>query len=464
MYRKTTLENGVRVVTHADPRLRSCALGVLIDAGPRDEPADRAGLAHLAEHLMFEGTGSRTGLEVARLIDTLGGQVGGFVTRDYTCYAATVLDEYVPYAIDLFGDLLLNSTFPEECVAAQRGTVGRELAALADQPDRVVNDRLKAFAWPDHPLGRPVAGLPETVAALTREDVIYFTGGAYLPDRIIVAAAGGVDHDDFTAQVRDAFWRLLGGAGPRELPHPVFRPGVTVAAHPLNQAYFALAVQAPHYASPDRYGWHLLTTVLGGGISSRLFRRVREDRGLAFHIAAEYHAYADAGLLVVEGGTAAEDLHQVVGLAWDELRRLADGTEPVTDDELWRAKMQLRGQYLLGGQDASTLFSRIATQELYFGQPVAGDAILAAIEAVDTAALEAHAAGALAAAVRRPVVAVVGPDDPGPAETRIRDIVAPVARAPAGRRAGPSVPLSQEVSRVGGSEDQEELDRVAEEG
>lgn len=409
MYSKSVLENGVRVVTHAVPGLRSCTLGVHYDVGPRDEVPDQAGIAHFAEHLMFEGTSNRDGLAVARLIDTMGGQVGGFTTRDYTCYAATVLDDYSPYLLDLFGDLLLNSTFPEASVVAQRGAVGRELATLADQPDRLVSDRLKSLVWPDHPLGRPVAGSPETVARITREDVIYFTARNYLPDRMIVAAAGGVDHDDFVAQVRDGFWRLIGEAGPRECPRPRFRGGTEVFHQPLNQAYFALAVPAPVYASPDRYGWHLLTTILGGGISSRLFREVREVRGLAFHIGAEYQAYADAGLLVVEGAAAPEDAARVVDLVRESLEELANGKKPVDPDELWRAKMQLRGQHLLGGQDSSTLFSRLVTQEHYFGKPIASEAIGQAIETVDVAALAALAEP-LGDAVRDAALVVVGPE------------------------------------------------------
>ncbi|MBA4191087.1 MAG: hypothetical protein C0467_24140 [Planctomycetaceae bacterium] len=427
MYRTATLENGVRVVTHTVPGLRSCTIGALLDVGPRDEPAELAGIAHLTEHLMFEGTSNRDGLSIARLIDTLGGQVGGFITRDYTCYAATVLDEYAPYVLDLFGDLLLNSTFPEECVAAQRGAIGRELATFADQPDRLVNDRLKSLVWPDHPLGRPVAGRAETVSRLTREDVIYFTHRTYMPDRIIVAATGGVEHDDFVAQVRDGFWRLIGEAGPRQIPRPRYNSGVELIRQPVQQAYFALAIPAPVYASPDRYGWHLLTTILGGGISSRLFREVRETRGLAFHIAAEYQAYSDAGLLVIEGATAPEDLTEVVSLAWSALCELANGTNPVTAEELWRAKMQLRGQHLLGGQDASTLFSRLVTQELYFGHAIATDVLQREIEAVDVAALGALAEP-LMDAVRSPALVVVAPETPNLTADRLHELLAPTSR------------------------------------
>lgn len=441
MHRRTTLENGLRVVTHAVPGLRSCALGVLADAGPRDEPADRAGLAHLTEHLLFAGTTGRDGDDIARLIDTLGGQAGGFVTRDYTGYVATVLDDYAPYAIDLFGDLLLNSTFPEDAVAAQKAAVAHEMAAYADDPARLANDRLKELVWGDHPLGRPVAGRPETVARLTREDVVYFAHGAYLPDRLIVAAAGGVDHDEFAAQVRDGFWRMTGHAGRRELPSPRHRAGLDVTARPVNQAYFALAVPAPPFAGEDRYAWHLLATVLGGGLSARLYREVREARGLAWHIAAEYQAYADAGLLVVEGAAAPDDLDEVVDRVWDALVSLAGGLSPVTTDELWRARTQLRGQHLLGGQDAGTLFSRLATQELYLGRPVPTDAVADALDRVTEDDLADLAAGPLAEALAAPALAVVGPSDPDRTRHRLGRLLPPPARTPAAA-AGHALPTT----------------------
>jgi predicted Zn-dependent peptidase len=437
MYRSTTLENGVRVVTHAVPGLRSCSIGALLDAGPRDESPELAGLAHLTEHLMFEGTSSRDGLAVARFIDGLGGQVGGFITRDYTCYAATVLDEYAPYVLDLFGDLLLNSTFPEESVASQRGAIGRELASLADQPDRLASDRLKSLVWPGHPLGRPVAGRPDTVARLTREDVIYFTHRTYTPDRVVIAGAGGVEHDDFVAQVRDGFWRLIGGAGPRPSDPPRYQGGVELVTQPVNQAYFALAVPAPVYTSPDRYSWHLLATALGGGLSSRLFRNVREARGLAFHVGAEYQAFADAGLLVIEGATAPDDLAEVVALAWSAVCELADGTSPVTAEELWRAKMQLRGQHLLGEQDAATLFSRLATQELYFGRAVPSEVVQAEIAAAGVAE-QAALAERLAAACRHPALVVVAPETDGLTRDRLLTLLAPP------RSAAPATPAHHE--------------------
>lgn len=412
MYHKTTLENGIRVVTDPMPQTRSVAMGVLIYAGPQDEPADRLGLAHLTEHLMFQGTSSRDALAIARTIDTLGGQIGAFTGRDYTCYYASVLDDYRTYALDLLGDILLNSIFPEESLAREKETILREIAAGQDAPAERVHALLKRCVWPDHPLGRPVAGHPATVRAISREDVIYFVHEHYVPSRIIIAAAGNIDHADFVAQVRDAFWRMLGQREPMPRPTPVARAGVMVEHAALSQAYFSIGLPAYPYAHPNRYSLHLLNSIVGGGISSRLVRHIREERGLVYQLGSEYHAYRDGGLWVIEGSTAPEYLIPVLALSLIQLWQLVTGAEPVTEEELWRTKMQLRGQHLMGSEDSYTRMSRLATQELYFDQPLSAYEILAQIEAVDLATLQLTCETSFIDTLHHPAIAVVGPEAP----------------------------------------------------
>lgn len=410
MYRKTTLENGIRVLTEKLPGTRSVALGVLVDAGPRDEGPGQDGLAHLTEHLMFQGTGRRDAVQIARDMDVSGGQVGAFTTRDYTCYHATVLDDYLTYALDLFGDLLLNSTFPDEHLRREKQAILSEIAAGWDSPAERANNLLKAAVWPGHALGRPVAGTPETVSRLTREEVIYFVHENYLPGRLILAAAGSVEHDDFVAQVRDAFWRLLGGSRLGVPSQPVRHGALRVESRPLSQVYFCLGLPAFAYVHADRYVLHALNSLLGGGISSRLFRRVREERGLAYHIGSEYHAYRDDGLLVIEGSTTPECLLPVLALTLGEVGRLVTGEEPAGEEELWKVKMQIRGQHLIGGESTHTRMSRLLTQEFYFGHALPADEVLAAVEAVDAAALGRLADDLFRDALGSPALAIVGPD------------------------------------------------------
>jgi predicted Zn-dependent peptidase len=406
--RKTVLENGVRVVTETIPHADAISMSVLFEAGPRDEGAERCGLAHLSEHLMFQGTGGRSALEIARFMDSAGGYMGGFTSRDYTAYTATVLPEFATYALDLFGDVALNSVFPEECVEREKEAIVCEIEASLDAPNQRVEELMRSCAWRGHSLGRPIAGDPTRVRSFTREDIIYFVSEHYMPNRAFVVAAGDVDHDDFVAQVRDSFWRLLGEKEPAREAEPVFQPGLVIAHAPVSQAYFSLGLRAPAYADADRYGMHVLSKVLGDGISSRLFRRVREERGLVYDIASEYYAYADAGMLVVEGSTIPEKLSEVVEVTIDELRKLLRWHEPVDDEELLRAKTQTRGQHLISGQDVNTRMQRLATQEIYFGRPVPSEEVLHAIASVDGAAL--RGLGETLRGGDEVVLAVVGPE------------------------------------------------------
>lgn len=412
MYKATTLENGIRVVTESMAETRSVSVGIMVDAGPRNEPAERPGLAHLAEHMMFQGTGSRDARAIALMMDESGGQMGAFTTKDYTCYSATVLDDYTTYALDLMGDLLLNSEFPQGALDREKHAILRELDGEMDIPSCRVHTALKSHVWGGHPLGRPVAGVAEAIPRLTREDLIYFVHRHYLPDRIIVAAAGHVNHGDFLSQVRDAFWRMMGTGERTQGVTPSFTQGVTVAPAPVSQAYFSLGIPCLPYAHGGRYCIHLLNSIIGGGASSRLYARLREERGLVYQIGSEYHAYADAGIFVIEGSTAPEYLIPVLCHILVALWQLASGDEPVSEEELWKARMQVRAQHLIASENSSTRMSRLATQAFYFGRFLCRDEILAAIDAVDCRALKGVASGTLADALRRVAVSVVGPEGP----------------------------------------------------
>lgn len=412
MYRKTTLDNGIRILTDAMPSVRSVAIGIVVDVSPRHEIGHKRGLAHMTEHLVFQGTSSRSALQIARMMDTAGGNMGAFTARDYTCYYATVLDEYRTYALDLLGDMLLNSLFPEASLAREQEAVLRELDGTGDDPEQRAHTLLKTVAWPDHPVGWSIIGEPEHVRAMSREDVIYFMHEHYTPDSVIITAAGHVDHDDFVAQVQDAFWRMQGQRTVVEHPLPKYQPGVTVSPMPVSQAYFAMGLPAYPYAHPDRYALHMLNNILGGGISSRLFCRIREERGLVYDIGSEYHAYHDAGMLVITGSTAPESLMQVVALTLVELWKLASGDEPVDMEELWKAKMHLRGQHLISAEDTHTRMSRLATQELYFGRHIATEEILAHIDAIDASLLGHMGETFLQNALNQVSLVVVGPEAP----------------------------------------------------
>jgi predicted Zn-dependent peptidase len=409
---KTVLENGLRIVTANMPGVRSVSMGVLINAGPRDETQETCGLSHLIEHIMFQGTSSKNAMQIARIMDSAGGQMGAFTARDYTCYTATVLDDYRTYALDLLGDILLNSIFPKENMEREKGAILREIDAANDLPSKKAHSVLKSSIWDKHALGRPIFGWPETVNQLTREDLIYFVHKHYLPNRIIVSAAGNLEHSDFVAQVRDCFWSMMGESKTTDNGLPSYNAGVTIEHVSVSQAYFSLGIRAFPYAHTDRYGLHLLNTILGGGISSRLYRRLREEKGLVYEISSQYYAYEDDGVLVIEGSTTPEYLMQVLGLTLIELWKLITLDEPADEEELWKAKMQIRGQHIISGEISNTRMSQLATQELYFGRHITADEILREIEVVDNGLIEKMARESLIDSLKQAAIAVVGPKAP----------------------------------------------------
>ncbi len=244
---------------------------------------------------------------------------------------------------------------------------------------------MREIAWPGHPLGRPVVGSTDSVRRLSREDAIYFVHQHYVPSRVIVAAAGRLDHDDFVASVRDGFWRMLGQHTDRTQPPVEAGGGTRNVTAPLTLAYFSLGLPAPAYGDTDRYAMHVLTRLLGGGVSSRLYRRVREERGWAYDISADYLSYRDTGLLTIEGSTAPETLFPVLRLVSDELAQLAGAG--LEDDDLQRAHAQIRSQLLLSGEDMHTRMSRLAVQSFYFGRPLSDHEVLDGIGRVDAASV-----------------------------------------------------------------------------
>lgn len=410
MNRFSRLENGIRIVTEHLPCSRSVSLGVLVDAGPQDDPVGLNGLAHLSEHALFQGTSGRSAFEIARLMDVAGGAMGAFTARDYTCFYANVLDEYLTYATELFGDMLLNSVFPDENIEREKQAVLREVGLSQDSPTERVHQQLKRLIWPTHALGSAVQGDADAIERMTSHDVQTFVRRNYTPDRIIIAAAGNVEHDALVEQIRDGFWRLEGVHPSRRPLRCRFRSGVAIDESPVSQAYFTIGLEAPAYCSTDRYRLFLLNSVLGSGLSSRLYRKLREERGLVYGISSELHAYRDAGVLVIEGSTAPEHLTSVLALTIMELQQLATFETAIDEEELWTAKMQVRSQHLLSAENAHTRMSRLATQELYFGRQLPEAEILGKIEQITAEDLWQTCRLRLLPAVGQLALSVVGPE------------------------------------------------------
>ena len=364
---KTVLENGIRVLSDRVPGVRSVSVGVLIDVGSKDELPEERGYAHLVEHMLFQGTGLRDAGAIAEMMEIGGGVMGAFTARDYTVYHATVLDEYLTFALEVLGDMLCNSVLPAEALDRQRSVILNEIAG-SDGPLEQVNNLLKAVLWKDHPLGYPTAGLKSTIKNATRDTLMAFFKKHYSADKIIVTAAGNVDHENFVAQTRDSFWQLPKVEKPIEVvttnPPKTTLGTVIIKPRDLQQVYFSMAWPAPSYTDAERYGWHVFTSLFGGGVTSRLYRHLREELGIVYHADAQYHAYRDAGTLVVEGATPPETLVPAIASTIIELLKMIE--ESISPDEHHRTVQSLISQHLISGDSAYVRMSRLALQELYF--------------------------------------------------------------------------------------------------
>lgn len=405
MYRKSVLDNGIRVVTERMPGVRSLTIGLVLEVGSKDETVHNSGIAHCIEHMLFKGTRGRDAATLARMLDMAGGQMGAFTARDYTCLYAAVLDDYRTFAMDIFGDVLLHSLFEAETLQREQAAIFQELEAGEEQPGKLAQELLKQMAWPGHSLGRNIYGTRGSVADLTHEVVLDFYQAHYGADRLIVSAAGNLDHEDFVAQVNDALWALPPARQPRRVNAPEFEGAVVLRERESAHVYFALGTPAPVYNAPDRYAAYLLNTILGAGMSSRLFQVMRDERGWVYEIGSAYHPYYEAGMLVVEGFTTPENLLPVLESTIGELIRLL--AEPASAEELWRAKEYLRGEILIGAEASNTRMSQLATQELYFGRFLSLEELVEQVRGI-----EAEQIQALAAQMFQPgtlAVAAVGP-------------------------------------------------------
>lgn len=406
--RKTVLNNCIRVLTEHMPGIRSVSVGVIGDAGSKDEQPHERGYAHLIEHMLYQGTGSRSSRSIAEMMEIGGGAMGAFTARDYTVYHATMLDEYLPFALEVLGDMISNSLLAEDAIDRQRSVILNEFAG-EDNPLKQANDVLKANLWPGHPLSFPTAGLESTIRQATHDSLADFMSRHYIADKVIITAAGNVNHDVFAAQVYDAFYQLPTTHLAAETPAaPVASSGWLVGVkRDVRQVYFTLAWPAPSYASPDRYAWHILTSLYGGGATSALYQKLREEKGLAYHIGASYQAYGSAGAMVVEGATMPETIIQVLAGTLLELMRL--GSDAMNLDRYHHTVQSLVSQHLVSGDSAYVRMSRLGLQELYFHEPVLSEDVSAQLKAQSPEAVQALASGLFMGGL--PTITLVGPVD-----------------------------------------------------
>ncbi|MCX8116368.1 MAG: insulinase family protein [Desulfobacterota bacterium] len=380
-YRKTVLGNGVRVITEEIPYLQSVSIGLWVTTGSRDEEPHENGISHFIEHLLFKGTERRTAQDIARAIDSVGGTLNAFTGREYTCYYAKVLDKNLPLAMDLLSDIFLHSLMDEKEIEKERMVILQEIKMVEDTPDDYVHDLFNRTCWGDHPLGFPICGTVERVQSFSRRQILDFFHTHYQPDRIILCAAGNLQHERVVDLAESTFGQISKTGQTRQREKPLSISTTHLLRRDLEQVHFCLGTHGLHYNHSLRFASYVLNTILGGGMSSRLFQEIRENRGLAYSVYSYLPTYIDTGLVVVYAGTDQQSFEEVYRLILEEFNRLK--SEPFKNGELEIAKEQLKGNLLLSLESSDNLMTRLAKNEIYFESYQTIGSILKGIDEVD---------------------------------------------------------------------------------
>jgi predicted Zn-dependent peptidase len=399
----TRLPSGLSVVTDSMPHLQSAALGVWVGAGSRDERPDEHGISHLLEHMAFKGTKRRNARQIAETIEAVGGDLNAATSVETTGYFARVLKNDVPLALDVLADILSEPTFDPEELRREQNVIVQEIGATEDAPDDLVFDRLQETAFPKQPVGRSILGTPETVRSFNSAKLRAYLNRNYKAPDMLVAAAGAVDHRSIVEEVEKRFTAFNGPAGPEPQPAK-FQGGTRVETRDLEQVHIAMALHGVAVRDPQLYSLQVFTSVLGGGMSSRLFQEVREIRGLCYSIHAFHMPYSDTGLFGLYAGTDEADAPELMRVVIDQL---ANATETLKEAEINRAKAQMKAGLLMALESSEARIGQLARQMIAYGRPVPLEEIVAKIEAVTVES--ARAAGRALVERGRPASAALGP-------------------------------------------------------
>ncbi|HEY3346722.1 MAG TPA: pitrilysin family protein, partial [Nitrospirota bacterium] len=380
------LDNGIRVVTERLPHVRSVSLGIWVDVGARDEEGPQNGVSHFIEHMLFKGTKKRSAREIAIEMDSMGGELNAFTSKEGTTFYVKVLDEHLPRALDLLTDIFHNSVFDPKEIDRERKVIVEEIKMVEDTPDDLVHEMLYESVWKGSPLGQPVLGTKKTVGSLKRDDFLKYMKHHYLPPKIIISAAGKFDQDNLVGMLGERFGGGKKAKAPAFNGEGHFTPAVKVKERKLEQEHICMGFKGINYSHEDRFAMYALNTLLGSSMSSRLFQEIREKRGLAYSVYSYITSLKDTGLFVVYAGVNPSKAPAVVKLITKEISKLIkDG---VSADELDKVKEQLKGNMVLAMENTYNRMSQLAKQESYFGRRYTLDEILALIEKVDTKQVE----------------------------------------------------------------------------
>lgn len=405
MEQKHVLPNGVRILLEELPHVHSAVIGCWVDTGSKNERPDERGVSHFLEHMLFKGTVNRSALEIAQTLEDKGGMLNAFTNKELTCYFARVLDTHLPTAIDVLGDMLTNSLLADEEIERERRVILEELKMSQDSPEETVHELALRTLWPDHPLGMEIIGTAETIQGMTQEHLRDYMRRYYTGDRLVVAVAGNFNSDRVLAQLAGWFKDLpaSSAASLERAPLPAAKAASTFKD--IEQAHLTLMAPALRIDDPRRYALALLDTILGGGMSSRLFQEVREKRGLVYTISSFESLFRLSGLFGIYAATSPDKVDEVIRLVFHELERVVAGD--LEETVIARAKDQLKGNLLLSLEAVRNRMTRMARNEIFLGRFVPSGEIIEAVDAIDRRQLLALAEELFAPA--KMTAAVVGP-------------------------------------------------------
>jgi len=384
---REVLPNGLTVITEEMEHIRSISIGIWIKTGSRDEDQPVNGISHFVEHMVFKGTESRSAEDIARQVDSIGGNMDAFTAKECVCFNVKMLDEHLPVALDVLSDLILHPTFGDQDITRERGVILEEIKMDEDSPDYLVHEIFTQNFWKDHPLGRPILGTKDTVKKFDRDLVLDFYRQRFIPGNIVICAAGHLKHRQFVDLATQYFSPMKPQSNGFHSPQPKIVPRIIMRnKKALEQVQICVGVPSHPIAHKSRHTSYILNTVLGGGMSSRLFQNIRERQGLAYAIYSDLNPYRDTGCLSVYAGTSRESAVKVVQSITSEFGKLK--TELVTPEELRRAKDQLKGSLMLSLESSTARMSNLARQQMYFERFYSMDELIQRIESVTAEELQ----------------------------------------------------------------------------
>lgn len=379
-YQRSTSNNGIRILSERMPNVRSIALGVWIGSGARDEPKEIGGVSHFLEHMMFKGTPSRTAKEISESFESIGAELNAFTAKEITTFYTRLLDEHLPLAVEILADMLLNSSFKEEDIKAERQVVLEELSLHEDSPDELIHDLFSDSVFEGHPLGKRILGSEKTVKSFGKHNVAGFYKRAYVPKNMVIAAAGNVNHKKLEDLVNRYFVNKEAAVFKRAERAAKSKSNLFVMKKKGEQAHICLGALALSATDKDRFVLSVLDNIMGGGMSSRLFQEIREKRGLAYSVYSYHSVHTETGAVSFYAGTSPKNAKEVINIMQNEINRLKDGD--VSENELYRARQHIKGQLVLGLESTSHRMMRLGKSELAQGKIFSVDELIKKIEKV----------------------------------------------------------------------------------